>query len=196
MQPVKLLLRLYVDYITMKYLFKYFLFCFLLIPSALFAQSSDEEVLEWNASRRLSWADYKASPNPESDAAASTTTYLGIDYDITSNSFRYKIYSRFSKTQSWGLHKTAYILTHEQGHFDIAEIFARKLYKKMSDYTFNKKTYEKDLKKIYEDVTKEKEEMQNKYDKETNHSINKEEQADWLKKIAAMLDEYADWADY
>ena len=173
----------------MKYLLKLF-------PSVLFSQSSNEEVLEWDPSRKLSWADYKARPNPDSDAAASTTTYLGINYNITSRSFSYKIYSRFSKTRSWGLHKTAYILSHEQGHFDIAEIFARKLHKKMSEYEFNKKTYNKDLEKIYRDVTKEKEDTQNQYDKETNHSINKTEQLLWLKKIAAMLEEYADWADY
>lgn len=179
----------------MKYLLKYFLI-FLLFPSVLFSQSSNEEVLEWDPSRKLSWADYKARPNPDSDAAASTTTYLGINYNITSRSFSYKIYSRFSKTRSWGLHKTAYILSHEQGHFDIAEIFARKLHKKMSEYEFNRKTYNKDLDKIYRDVTKEKEDTQNQYDKETNHSINKTEQLLWLKKIAAMLEEYADWADY
>ena len=179
----------------MKYLLKYFLIL-LLFPSVLFSQSSNEEVLEWDPSRKLSWADYKARPNPDSDAAASTTTYLGINYNITSRSFSYKIYSRFSKTRSWGLHKTAYILSHEQGHFDIAEIFARKLHKKMSEYEFNKKTYNKDLEKIYRDVTKEKEDTQNQYDKETNHSINKAEQSLWLKKIAAMLEEYADWADY
>ena len=179
----------------MKYLLKYFLIL-LLFPSVLFSQSSNEEVLEWDPSRKLSWADYKARPNPDSDAAASTTTYLGINYNITSRSFSYKIYSRFSKTRSWGLHKTAYILSHEQGHFDIAEVFARKLHKKMSEFKFDKRTYQKDLEKIYRDVTKEKEDTQNQYDKETNHSINKTEQLLWLKKIAAMLEEYADWADY
>ena len=66
----------------------------------------------------------------------------------------------------------------------------------MSEYRFNRKTYEKDLKKIYEEVTGEKEDTQNKYDKETNHSIKKQEQAAWLKKISAMLQEYAVWADY
>ena len=66
----------------------------------------------------------------------------------------------------------------------------------MSTYKFNAKTYQKDLQKIYEDVTKEKEDIQNKYDKETNHSIRKEEQAVWLKKIKLMLEEYADWAAY
>lgn len=180
----------------MKYFLKYFLLLFLLAPSALLAQSSDEELLDWSASRKLSWTDYKANPKPENDAAASTTTYLAIDYNITSTSFSYKIQSRFSKTRSWGLHKTDYILSHEQGHFDIAEIFARKLHKKMGEYKFDKKTYQKDLNKIYDTVTREKTDMQNKYDRETNHSIKKTEQAQWLKKIAAMLKEYNDYADY
>jgi Bacterial protein of unknown function (DUF922) len=180
----------------MKYLLQ---FIFLFLPSApvaVLAQGNNEELLEWNASRKLTWADYKAAPNPSSDAAASTTTYLAIKYDINSTGFSYKIDSRFSKTKSWGLHKTAYILSHEQGHFDIAEIFARKLNQVMSEYKFNKKTYQKDLKRIYDEVTREKEDIQEQYDRETNHSIRKEEQADWLKKIAVMLDESADWADY
>ena len=175
---------------------KYFFLFFLTAPFALLAQNSNEELLEWSASRKLTWADYKATPNPRSDAAASTTTTLVVNYDITNTRFGYKIQSRFSKTRSWGLHKTDYILSHEQGHFDIAEIFARKLHQKLSEYKFDKKSYQKDLKKIYDDVTGEKEEMQNKYDRETNHSIKKQEQAEWLKKIEAMLEDYADWANY
>jgi len=45
-------------------------------------------------------------------------------------------------------------------------------------------------------VTDEKEEVQNDYDRETRHSINKEKQAEWLKKIEKMLEEYRDYADY
>ena len=180
----------------MKHLLNYFIPFLLLAPSVLVAQSSDEELLDWSATRKLTWADYKAKPNWESDAAATTTTVLGVDYTFKNSGFSYTIQSRFSKTRSWGLHKTDYILRHEQGHFDIAEVYARKMHKKLSEYKFNKKTYQKDLGKIYETVTKEKTEMQNKYDKETNHSIKKEEQAEWLKKIAAMLEEYAEYADY
>jgi len=179
----------------MKYLY-YLLLSFTLAPASLQAQSDSEELLDWSSNRRLTWADYKASPNPNSDAAASTTTYLGIDYNISTHSFSYKIESRFSKTRSWGLHKTEYILSHEQGHFDIAEVFARKLHKKMSEYRFNSKTYDKDLRKIYDEVTKEKEKTQNEYDGETRHSINKDKQAEWLKKIDKMLEELKDWADY
>lgn len=179
----------------MKSFFLYIAFV-LLAPLSIPAQDyANEEVINWS-SRKLTWSDYKAKPNPDSDAAASTTTYLGISYNITSSSFSYKIESKFSKTRSWGLHKTPYILSHEQGHFDLAEVFARKLHKKMSGYAFNKKSYEKDLRKIYQDILDEKEEMQNKYDKETNHSINKEKQAEWLRRIAALLEEFKLYADY
>ncbi|MBL7733039.1 MAG: DUF922 domain-containing protein [Chitinophagaceae bacterium] len=173
-----------------------FVFLIALLPAATFSQPLEEDELEWSASRRLTWADYKASPDPDSDAAASTTTYLSIEYKISSTSFGFTIKSRFSKNKSWGRHKNDYILSHEQGHFDIAEIFARMLNKEMSEYKFNSRTYQKDLKKIYDKVTDEKEEMQEEYDRETRHSINKTKQAEWLKKISDKLNEYSAWADY
>jgi hypothetical protein len=174
----------------------FFKYIFLLLPFTGFAQTDGEELLRWNANKRLNWSDYKATPNPDSDAAASTSTILSIEYKMSSSSFGYVIKSYFSKTRSWGLHKTPYILSHEQGHFDIAEIFARKLHKEMSNYVFNKKTYQKELKKIYAEISEEKDEMQNEYDKETNHSINKEKQAAWLKKIETLLKEYEPWSNY
>jgi Bacterial protein of unknown function (DUF922) len=166
------------------------------VPAGLHAQNVSADNINWSAARRLTWADYIAPPDPESNAAASTTTLLTIDYKISNNSFSYKIQSYFSKSRSWGRHKDAYILSHEQGHFDIAEIFARKLNKAMSEYVFNGRTYQKELKKIYETVTDEKEDLQNEYDRDTNHSINKVKQAEWLKKIEQMLKEYENFSDY
>ena len=39
-------------------------------------------------------------------------------------------------------------------------------------------------------------EMQNQYDRETNHSINRKKQAEWLVYIDELLEEYADYATY
>lgn len=164
-------------------------------PVALQAQE-DEELVNWSSANRLTWNDYKGKADPSTGAAASTATYLGIDYNFSPKGFTYKISCSFSKTKSWGLHKNDHILGHEQGHFDIAEIFARKLNQKMSKYKFDKDNYKTDLRKIYEDVITEKEEMQNRYDEETNHSIIKEKQAEWLKKIDKMLKEYKSFAGY
>jgi hypothetical protein len=168
----------------------------LTISQISFAQNKNEELITWSGDKKLNWSDYKGRVQTGSDAAASTATYLGIEYNFTRNGFDYKITCSFSKTRSWGLHKTDYILAHEQGHFDIAEIFARKLNKQMSEYVFNKNTFKDDLKKIYMSLTTEKDAFQNQYDRETNHSINKEKQSEWLKKIEGMLKELKAFSNY
>lgn len=168
----------------------------LLTVSSSIGQTRNEETIYWNENRKLTWADYKGKVQPGSDAAASTATYLGIEYNFGKDGFDYKITCSFSKTKSWAMHKNDYILSHEQGHFDIAEIFARKLHKKMSEYVFNKNSFKEDLKNLYMNLTSEKDAFQNKYDEETNHSINKEKQAEWLKKIGETLNELKDFANY
>ncbi len=173
-----------------------YLLLFSAIPFMGFVQEKDEELIDWKSSKLLTWNDYKGKPDARSDAAASTTTYLGIEYNIGAGGFSYKIQCRFSKTRSWVATKTDYILQHEQGHFDIAEIFARKLHKQMREYKYDKQNFKTDLRNIYEKVTKEKEDLQNQYDSETDHSRKSVHQAEWLKKIDSMLVEFSDYADY
>lgn len=180
----------------MNRLVKYGILVLLFLPQPGFTQAKNEELMDWDSSRRLTWNDYKGTPDRSSNAAASTTTHLGIEYNISSTGFTYKIHSRFSKTSSWGLNKTEYILSHEQGHFDIAEVYARKLNKKMSEYKFDPSSYQKDLNKIYQEILDEKEKVQNEYDEETNHSIKKDKQTEWLKKISKMLEDLKAFAGY
>jgi predicted secreted Zn-dependent protease len=174
-----------------------FSFLFLILSVTVTqAQEAGEDALTWSASRKLTWSDYKTSPNPKSDAAATTSTSLSIDYHISGSQFSYTIKSWFSRSRSWGRHKTDYILSHEQGHFDIAEIYARKLNQRMSTYQFNKNSYQKELNRIYNEVADEKAAVQQQYDRETRHSIDEVRQAEWLKKISRMLEELKDFADY
>ena len=176
---------------------KHLILLLLANPLLIFAQGGkDEELIDWSATNRLTWSDYKGNPDPTSAAAATTTSYLGIEYNFKNNTVTYKIVCRFSKNKSWGLYKTAHILGHEQGHFDITEIFARKLNKETSEYKFNKSSYQHDLQKIYNDIVEDKEKLQNQYDKETDFSRNKERQAEWLKKIQDMLEDLKDYSDY
>ena len=178
----------------MKRIFSLLLFS--LSVSATLAQDPGEDALTWSASRNLTWSDYKASPNPKSDAAATTSTSLSIDYHISGSQFSYTIKSWFSRSRSWVRNQTDHILSHEQGHFDIAEAYARKLHKRMSAYRFNKNNYQKELNRIYNEVADEKAAVQQQYDRETRHSIDEVKQAEWLKKISRLLDELKDFADY
>ena len=66
----------------------------------------------------------------------------------------------------------------------------------MSEYKFDKDSFKDDLKEIYQSIAFEKDAFQNQYDEETNHSIKKEKQTEWLKKISDQLNELAEFSDY
>ncbi len=159
-------------------------------------KTEDEEFIPWAFNRRLSWEDFLCEPKKNSDAVASTSTSLGIAYQVEHGQLTYSITCNFSKHKSWGLLKTDYILAHEQAHFDITEIYARKLYQALQGYEFNRKTYRKDVNEIYRAIVQEKEDMQAAYDRESDHSRNRKAQYEWLQKIDQMLNETAPWGQY
>ncbi|TMI86227.1 MAG: DUF922 domain-containing protein [Bacteroidetes bacterium] len=162
-----------------------------LLISPVLGHGQNEEFIEWSAAKRLSWEDYLAKPSSSSDAAAITSTALGLEYHVRNNILTYKITCRFSKTRSWGKYRTDYILQHEQGHFDITELYARKLDDAIREYSFNPKKFKTDLDQIYKEIMEEKEEVQNQYDLDTDFSRNPEKQSEWLKKIQRELTRYS-----
>ena len=152
--------------------------------------------IPWTDEKLLSWDDFLCEPKKGTDAVASTSTSLGIAYQMQDGQLSYDISCNFSKDKSWGLMKTDYILAHEQAHFDITEIFARKLNEALENYRFNKKTFKKDISAIYQSIVKQKEDFQKLYDGETDHSRNKRMQYNWLEEIQLLLDETAPYASY
>jgi len=172
----------------------YLLLAFYLTIGA--GKKQDDDYIKWKEDRKLTWDDFKAPPQKIGSTAALTTTHLGFSYSMTNGKVSYKIECGFQKSRSWGLVKNDWILKHEQGHFDIAEIFARKLYKQVSGYKFDKNTFQKDLDVIYKSVMDEKEKFQQQYDDETDYSRNKPKQEDWIKKIAGELTANKAWSGY
>jgi len=159
-------------------------------------KTEDQEFIPWTPQSRLSWEDFQCSPKRGTDAVASTSTSLGIAYQVTDGQLTYHITCNFSKAKSWGLMKTDYILAHEQGHFDITEIFARKLHESLQNYTFNKKSFRRDINDIYQAIVQQKEEYQKMYDEESDHSRNRNLQYEWLERIQTLLRETEAYAEY
>lgn len=155
-----------------------------------------DELIPWAPERRLMWDDFLCAPQRNTDAVASTSTSLGLAYQVKNYKLSYQITCNFSKTKSWGLMKTNYILAHEQGHFDITEIFARKLHQSLLNYKVNKNTFKTDIDSIYQSIVKQKEAFQNEYDDETDHSRKKAIQLQWLVKIKELLDDSAPYDNY
>jgi hypothetical protein len=169
------------------------------VVAAAFKNPVKEETVEtipWSARRILSWDDFQGAPRRNTDAVASTSTSLGIAYQLRNGELTYEVTCTFSKPKSWGSTRTPYILAHEQAHFDITELFARRLNQRLQEYEFNKRTYKQDLNAIYQKVVSEKEAMQQAYDGETDHSRKRRIQYEWLDRIEQMLQETAPFATY
>src|SRR5438128_5839250 len=69
------------------------------------------EIISWNVERKLSWDDFLCAPQKQGDAVASTSTSLGISYQVKNSRLAYSITCEFSKKKSWGSLKTDYILS-------------------------------------------------------------------------------------
>jgi predicted secreted Zn-dependent protease len=154
------------------------------------------EIIPWAFDRRLSWEDFLGEPQKNTDAVATTSTTLGLAYKLEDGQLVYSITCDFSKVKSWGSMKTDYILSHEQGHFDITEIHARKLYEALQQYEFNRKSYKHDINVIYQQIVRSKEDMQAVYDAESDHSRRRAKQFDWEERITQLLQDTEPFASY
>lgn len=151
-----------------------------------------QEVVSWEPDFRFSWNDFKGAAPINSRAAA--TTASGITYRFSTyyenNELQidYKVFAYFYPIKSW--YKPALCnditLLHEQLHFDITELYARKLRKKLAEEKFTKNVKE-EIRKIYKATIRQLNDFQNKYDSETNYSRNLPVQERWVKEIEEAL---------
>lgn len=156
--------------------------------------SQEQEAIPWKPDTKLSWFDFRGKPFKTAWAAA--TTASGISYEFTTwdnegeLALNYKIHTYFYPEQSWYQPElcNAVILSHEQLHFDISELFARKMRKIMEENTFTKNVKE-EVKLIYTGIIKELTAFQKKYDHATNFSRDVEQQLIWNHKIAEALED-------
>lgn len=164
---------------------------FVLSLSTVFSQ--EEEAISWTPDRKLQWEDFKGRPFKTAWAAAVTAS--GITYEFSSVEtdgelkLDIEISTHFYPDESWYQPAlvNGVILSHEQLHFDISELFARKMRKIVAETTFTSNV-KAEIKKIYRDILKELSAFQKKYDFETNFSRNIEKQLAWNKKISNALD--------
>lgn len=176
-----------------------FVILFLFAITGLQAQHDPEKIF-WK-DEPLSWDDFRASPVKESPFKANTNAGISYSWNLKNEngviSLNYEVYSFFNPHSSWVMptSKSDYLLNHEQLHFDITELHARKLRKALKNLKIEE--LQKDPKAVlnsfYTKIEKERSAMQHKYDRETNHSINKEAEAKWQKFVKEELSKLQDY---
>ena len=79
------------------------------------------------------------------------------------------------------------LLSHEQGHYDIACLCMLTFKKRVVEQEFNINTYRDDIARIYKETVKEFRAQQILYDEETQHYCDEQEQERWDKQIQEDL---------
>lgn len=168
----------------------------IVVLGVLFSYSSlqsQEEVL-WTPDFRFTWTDFKGSV-PENSSAAATTA-SGISYDFSTYyendelKIDYKVYTYFYPSRSWYKPQICddVTLLHEQLHFDITELYARKLRTQLAEVTFSKNV-KVEIRQRYKAILRQLNDFQNKYDSETNYSRNLPVQNRWVLEIEKALNQ-------
>lgn len=151
-----------------------------------------EDAIRWHPETRLTWGDFRAEPPESRRIAATTASGISYSYNAAGSGGRYtldyQVDTYFYPDKSWYHPESCdeVVLSHEQLHFDISELFARKFRKRLEEgvFTGNVKA---EVRRIFADINRELSEFQNRYDRETDFSRNRAAQFQWNEAIAGML---------
>jgi hypothetical protein len=153
----------------------------LLVFIALLTFGQSTDTLHWSKSRKLRFDDFKDETIYYAGGGA-TLCYL----EGTANSCACSgILAVFFKNKSAIPKGDISVLSHEQGHFDICEIYARKARKYLQ--STGKALTSDSISVIVNRFNHDLELMQARYDEETDHNANADRQWEWEEKIARML---------
>ena len=169
----------------------------LLLGLLLTASTPTEHKLNWDPAKKLTWTHFQGAPESGSQYAAMTRIDMSIQQGSTSrhDAIELIVLAELVTNGSWVKpdKKTDVILAHEQGHFDIAEYHARRLRKELLERApFTADRLNEEVDAIFDRIFLEKEQMQQEYDQQTDHSMVRETQLAWEQRIVHLLDSLSD----
>jgi len=159
--------------------------------------SDTPDIIYWSETDPLTWDDFQGNAKFDyrnRDIAALTSSGIMHYRGCKDGKIIYKVRAYFEKKESWYKNDahTEYHLAHEQLHFDVTELFTRKLRKQLSEQNFSC-GQEEEFEQYIEDYLRNWETAQQAYDFDTTHSMDKAKQIEWHYKIAfelSLLEEF------
>jgi len=152
--------------------------------------TNSTDIIYWSPDHRLTWNDFEGVPAYERHNVSAITSSGIVHYaGCKDGQIIYKVQAYFEKNESWvkSEARTEHHLSHEQIHFDITELYARRLRKALGDRRFKcgeEQAFEAFVGNFLENWETE----QEAYDLITQHSLAPARQKEWYYKIAMELD--------
>lgn len=156
-----------------------------------FYKQIEPDVILWSKDKMLAWNNFHGLPDTSNKYAAVTDCHIKMRFNTKKDTLYVSIFSYMQPSMSWVKikSKNANLLKHEQVHFDITELYTRKLRQTVLSKKHTKSILANELKKIESNNHQEFVKCQDLYDIETEHSKIKLKQQEWEKKIIKELKE-------
>jgi hypothetical protein len=158
-------------------------------------QIAKDDGIPWVLKRPLTWNDFKGDPPSNTGSVAAETAYTLIHGTRCSRSaFEYRVVAAFRPKDSWVRHsmlrtpaESARALRHEQTHFNLTEVHARRLRRYFAELIAPCRTSSGDQAAMAERIGRDEKAAQAQYDSETDHGRNANQQARWDKDVDGQL---------
>jgi hypothetical protein len=146
-----------------------------------------EDNILWSSKRKLIWNDFRGIPDTSrTNVGALTTSKIEITENYIIDGIpKYLLRCYFIRSKSWTTVSDESTLLHEQLHFDIDELFTRKIRKAFDSLNVKKVKDYQIYDNIYIFYGKKCETYQTLYDNQVYFNDNQQQQ--WIKKVEAEL---------
>lgn len=151
------------------------------------SNNSTPQAIEWNEFYELRWDDFAGKRPGDAAGDAGTVVQIKARPFLIKDKVHYDVYALFVKEKSWAEAYTAPLLAHEQLHFDIAELYARKIRKKISELQAENVKDVDAYNLSIQELLQESNEIDMQYDVETLHGAMVEKQKEWTERVNAEL---------
>lgn len=155
-----------------------------------------EKEIEWTANRKLTWEDFKGTPKTVSNFNTAAQTYCGFGFQTNRvtmfNKAKIFTLNTFTTNLSWvrpDQKDRADLLEHEQGHFDLCEIYTRQLRKRLEEKKLTAFNLNTDANVIFKEIYASYLERQEQYEKETQYGLDRKKQIEWTIIISKEINE-------
>ena len=153
-----------------------------------------EKEIEWTEERKLIWEDFKGMPKTALYPNAAALTYCGFAVQTATVTMfskpRIFTVNTFTTNLSWvlpGQKDRTDLLEHEQGHFDLSEIYTRKLREQLEERKMTSFNLTTEANTIFKDVYAQYLDRQELYEKETQNGLYPIKQHEWTRVIGMEL---------
>ncbi len=158
-------------------------------------RKSSRDSVFYDPQRPITWNDFRDKPGNKSRFNAAIFTSLAMEGDpyVSDGQIHMPIEVKVYMLpgSSWVRSPNDYSLNHEQRHFDVTRIVGDRLIATLTALELTPDNYDAEINDAFFDAYREMNKLQELYDKQTAHGINKDEQFKWN----AMLDEglFGNW---